>query len=180
MFENFEQNLHINHFWRLKVSFGGPLLLIFTWKHVLRRSIVWFLCDSWTASRCNILKIGVLRETIKWKSNRRNRILLSMLWKLKSRIGKRKIVREGPENWHCDWLVLPLLLATPIIQISQDQKCRSHKRNRMKIRPFWFLWLRFSWAYDSAYDSYFQFSPRRNRSYEYDLTPSLVKISLNE
>lgn len=90
-----------------------------------------------------------------------------MLWRLKTRIGKRKIVLEGPENWHCDWLVLPLLLATPMIQISQDQKCRSHKRNQMKIRPFWFLWLRFSRAYDSAYDSYFQFSPRRNRSYEW-------------
>lgn len=31
---------------------------MFTWKHVLRRSIVWFLRGSWIASRCDILKIG--------------------------------------------------------------------------------------------------------------------------
>ena len=31
---------------------------MFTWKHVLRGSIVWFLRGSWTASRCDILKIG--------------------------------------------------------------------------------------------------------------------------
>ena len=31
---------------------------------------------------------------------------------------KQKTVLEGPGNWHCDWLIVPLLLATSTILFS--------------------------------------------------------------
>ena len=34
-----------------------------------------------------------------------------------------------------------------------ERKWRSRKRNRKKMETFWFFWLRFRRAYDSAYDS---------------------------
>ena len=36
------------------------------------------------------------------------------------------------------------------------------------MEPFWFLWLRFREAYDSAYDSELRFSLGRKRSYDSD------------
>ena len=58
---------------------------------------------------------------------------LMIQWKLDCRSWKQKrknkpITRPGIE--HCDWLILPLLLATQTMQFSPDRKRRSHKRNR--------------------------------------------------
>ena len=36
------------------------------------------------------------------------------------------------------------------------------------METFWFFWLRFRRAYDSAYDSDFWFSPGHKRSYDSD------------
>ena len=47
-----------------------------------------------------------------------------------------------------------------------ERKCRSRKRSRKKMEPFWFFWLRFRRAYDSAYDSDFWFSLGHKRSYD--------------
>ena len=54
-------------------------------------------------------------------------------WKLgcRSRKQKRKnqpIAKSGIE--HCHWFILPLLLATPIMQFSLDRKQRRHKQNQ--------------------------------------------------
>ena len=49
-----------------------------------------------------------------------------------------------------------------------ERKCRSRKRSRKKMEPFWFFWLRFRCAYDSAYDSDFWFSLGHKRSYDSD------------
>ena len=54
-------------------------------------------------------------------------------WKLdcRSRKQKRKnqpIARPGIE--HCHWFILPLLLATPTMQFSLDNKRWSHKKNQ--------------------------------------------------
>ena len=49
----------------------------------------------------------------------------------RSRKQKRKnkpITRPGIE--HCDWFILPPLLATPTMQFSLDRKRRSHQRAR--------------------------------------------------
>ena len=65
---------------------------------------------------------------------------------------------------HRDWFILLLLLPTPTIWFSLD-----HKRNvseSVKIKTFWFFWLRFRRAYDSAYDSDFWFSLGHKRSYD--------------
>ena len=58
---------------------------------------------------------------------------LMIQWKLgcRSRKQKRKnqpIARPGIE--HCNWFILPLLLATPTMQFSLDHKRRSHKQNQ--------------------------------------------------
>ena len=58
---------------------------------------------------------------------------LMIQWKLgcRSRKQKRKtqpIARPGIE--HCNWFILPLLLATPTMQFSLDRKRRSHKQNQ--------------------------------------------------
>ena len=45
---------------------------------------------------------------------------------------------------------------------------RSRKRSRKKMERFWFFWLRFRRAYDSAYDSDFWFSLGHTRSYDSD------------
>lgn len=37
---------------------------------------------------------------------------LTIQWKLSCQSHKWKNVPQGPENWHCDWLVFPFLLAT--------------------------------------------------------------------
>ena len=67
-------------------------------------------------------------------------------WKHNCRSHKRK-QRNKPikmlENEHYDWLILPLLLATPTILFSLDRKRRHHKRNRKKMETFWFLRLWF-------------------------------------
>ena len=60
-------------------------------------------------------------------------------WKLDcpSRKQKRKnqpIPRPGIE--HCDWFILPLLLATPTMQFSQDRKRRSYKQMRRSAPDF--------------------------------------------
>ena len=54
-------------------------------------------------------------------------------WKLgcRSRKQKRKtrpIARPGIE--HCNWFILPVLLATPTMQFSLDRKRWSHKQNQ--------------------------------------------------
>ena len=58
---------------------------------------------------------------------------LMIQWKLdcRSRKQKRKnkpITRPGIE--HCDWFILPLLLATPTMQFSLDRERRSRQRTR--------------------------------------------------
>ena len=58
---------------------------------------------------------------------------LMIQWKLgcRSRKQKRKtqpIARPGIE--HCQWFILPLLLATPTLQFSLDRKRRSDKQNQ--------------------------------------------------
>ena len=58
---------------------------------------------------------------------------LMIQWKLgcQSRKQKRKnqtIARPGVE--HCQWFILPLLLATPTMQFSLDRKRQSHKQNQ--------------------------------------------------
>ena len=47
-----------------------------------------------------------------------------------------------------------------------DHIKRSRKRSRKKMETFWFFWLRFRRAYDSAYDSDFWFSLGHKRSYD--------------
>ena len=93
---------------------------------------------------------------------------LRIQWKLgcRSRKQKRKnkpITRLGIE--HCDWFILPLLLATPTMQFSLDRKRRSHQRTRYS-------------ASDSVGSIF-------TRSYRFSLpittpttTPSLVKTSI--
>ena len=86
------------------------------------------------------------------------------------------------ENVHCDWFILPLLLPTPTIWFSLDRKRQSHKRSRKEMETFWFFWLRFRRAYDSATTPIFDLqwvkrsctTPLTSRP----TTPSLVKTSL--
>ena len=74
------------------------------------------------------------------------------------------IAKSGIE--HCDWFILPLLLATPIMQFSLDRKQQRHKQNQC-----------------SASDSVGLIFIRSYRSTLLITTlttiPSLVKTSLN-
>ena len=63
----------------------------------------------------------------------------------------KPITKRG--NMHCNWSILPLLLPTTTTWFWLDRKRWSHKRSRKKKETFWFFWLRFLRAYDSAYDS---------------------------
>ena len=47
-------------------------------------------------------------------------------------------INQSPkrENVHCDWLILLLLLPTPSIWFSLDDKRRSSKRSRNKMETF--------------------------------------------
>jgi len=82
-------------------------------------------------------------------------LTLTIQWKLDCRSLKQKrrdtpitLFVSGP----CDWLVLLFLLPTPTM--SQE------------METFWFFWLWFCRAYDSAYDSDFWFSLGYERSYD--------------
>ena len=81
----------------------------------------------------------------------------------------KPITKHG--NVHSDWLILPLLLPTPTIWFSPDHKRKvikqqSCKQSWKKMETFWFFWLQFCHAYDSAYDSDFWFSLGHKRSYD--------------
>ena len=54
---------------------------------------------------------------------------------------------------HCDWLILPLLLATPTMQFSLDRKQRSHKRMRCCASDSVSLFHQIASLYASDYDS---------------------------
>ena len=85
-------------------------------------------------------------------------------WKLDCRKQKRK-------NKPALWLVYSSASASDSDNLVftwswAERKCRSRKRSRKKMEPFWFFWLRFRRAYDSAYDSDFWFSLGHKRSYD--------------
>ena len=60
-------------------------------------------------------------------------------------------------NMHCDWFILWLLLPTLTIWFSLDHKQNVSdwgcKLSQKKMEMFWFFWLQFRRAYDSAYNS---------------------------
>ena len=119
----------------------------------------------------------------KWKSSQREYFFLSLKISLETlessfhRGEKTEISREASwdiwnsplsyepnqsqKRWnvYCDWFILPLLLSTPTIWFSLDRE-----RSQKKMETFWFFWLRFRLAYDSAYDSYFWYSLSHKRS----------------
>ena len=57
---------------------------------------------------------------------------------------------------------------TPTIIVFTYYKHRSHMQNQKKMKTFWFFQLQFCWAYDSDYNSDFQFSPGQTCSYNYE------------
>lgn len=61
------------------------------------------------------------------------------------------------ENFHCDWFILLLLLATPTIWFSLDLKWQSHEQSRKKMEMFWLFLLQFQHACDFAYNTDFHF-----------------------
>ena len=58
----------------------------------------------------------------------------------------------------CDWLFLS----------DPTRDCDNLVFTTEKMKPFWFIWVQFCRAYDSAYDSDFQFSIARKCSYNPD------------
>lgn len=87
-----------------------------------------------------------------------------------SRSGAKKkepIIRGRKE--HCDWFILPLIVAARQTGFQTlDRKRQSHKRSRKKMETFWFLRFRFRRAYGTTYNIYknwFWFSLGHRRSY---------------